>query len=181
MSKNKNLAPLPATDDDETFVKKEYKRPDRKFMTRDTRLMLLGRQDKDETFNLDTYQLNKLSGILERIAVRKKNEKEYDPSLSRNQIRLLQMEEIVVNENEEYKKQRAINSSASERLRYAITGDELLLRQLIFRNGKNVINMRDAYNGRNALHEATAAGHLHIVKMVSHVSHCSLLSLLLQL
>ena len=100
--------------------------------------MLLGRQDKDETFNLDTYQLNKLSGILERIAVRKKNEKEYDPSLSRNQIRLLQMEEIVVNENEEYKKQRAINSSASERLRYAITGDELLLRQLIFLEGQTL-------------------------------------------
>lgn len=163
-----NLSPLPQYDfdDEEAFRPKEYVKPKRKFMAREKRLELLGRNEKDEAFNLDEYQLKKIQGIIERVAVRKKTSKDYDPSLTRGQIRMLQLEEMVVEENETYKKNRATSCGAGPAIRYAITGDEMLLRQMHFRQGLNAIHFRDPYNGRNALHEATGQGHLHIVKMM---------------
>ena len=101
-----NLSPLPQYDfdNDESFRPKEYVKPKRKFMTREKRLEILGRTGMEEVFNLDEYQLKKIQGIIERVAVRKKTSKDYDPSLTRGQIRMLQLEELVVEENETYKK-----------------------------------------------------------------------------
>ena len=160
--------PLPQYDfdDEEAFRPKEYVKPLRKFMSREKRKELLGREEKDEVFNLDEYQLKKIQGIIERVAVRKKTSRDYDPSLTRGQIRMLQLEEMVVEENETYKKHRATSCGAGPAIRYAITGDEMLLRQMHFRQGINAIHFRDPYNGRNAMHEATGQGHLHIVKMM---------------
>ena len=162
--------PLPSkksytNDDGDEFVVKEYVKPKRKFMTRNKRLEILGRDQRDEIFNLDEYQLKKISSIVERVAVRKRTSREYDPSLTRGQIRMLQLEEMVIEENESYKKNRATSCGAGPAIRNAITGDEMLLRQMHHRQGINAIHFRDPYNGRNALHEATGQGHLHIVKM----------------
>ena len=130
-----NLSPLPQYDfdNDESFRPKEYVKPKRKFMTREKRLEILGRTGMEEVFNLDEYQLKKIQGIIERVAVRKKTSKDYDPSLTRGQIRMLQLEEIVVEENETYKKNRATSCGAGPAIRYAIVGDEMLLRQMHFR------------------------------------------------
>lgn len=169
MAAKGNVPPLPRPDgiDEDASVTSggEAKKKQRKFMTKDMRHKLLGRAEGAETFNLDQYQLKKLSMILERVAVRKNHEKAYDPSLSRSQIRLLQLEELVIGENEGYKAKRAENSNAAMGLKLAIMGEEHELRKLIHRQGPGVINNRDIFNGRNPLHEAVGAGHLHIVKM----------------
>jgi len=170
MAAKGNVPPLPHShidDDDDGTVTSgtEAKKKQRNFMTTDMRHKLLGREVGAETFNLDQYQLKKLSMILERVAVRKNHEKAYDPSLSRSQIRLLKLEELVIGENASYKAKRAENSAAAIGLKLAIMGDEHLLRQLIHRQGPRIINNRDIFNGRNPLHEAVGAGHLHIVKM----------------
>jgi hypothetical protein len=167
--KNVNVPPLPAKldlNDENSFKKVEHKKKERAFMTRETRAGLLGRDVEAESYNLDMYQLKKMQGIIERVAVRKRTSKEYDPSLSRGEIRMLQLAEMVVEENETYKKNRATSCGAGPSIRYAITADEMLLRQMHHRQGINAIHFRDPYNGRNALHEAVGQGHLHIVKMM---------------
>jgi hypothetical protein len=173
--KAQSVTPLPGEShdphlndlNDETIWKKvEHQKKPRIFMTREKRSQLLGRAEKAEPYNLDMYQLKKIQGIIERVAVRKKTSRDYDPSLTRSEIRMLQLEEIVVEENETYKKNRATSCGAGPSIRYAITADEMLLRQMHHRQGLNAIHFRDPYNGRNALHEAVGQGHLHIVKMM---------------
>jgi hypothetical protein len=173
----RNVPPLPRASiddpDDSSCSSKEFKRKQRVYMSKETRHKLLGREEGVETFNLDQYQLKKLNQILERVAVRKKHEKEYDPSLTRSQIRMLQLEELVIGENQSYREKRAQNSGAATALKLAIIADELQLRQLIHRNGVRVINNRDIFNGRNPLHEAVGSGHLHIVKMFLDEYRCN--------
>lgn len=173
MERIHSTAPLPPhdvpernLDDASSFRKVEHKKKSRMFMTREKRSQILGRETKAEPYNLDMYQLKKIQGIIERVAVRKKTSRDYDPSLTRSEIRMLQLEEIVVEENETYKKNRATSCGAGPSIRYAITADEMLLRQMHHRQGLNAIHFRDPYNGRNALHEAVGQGHLHIVKMM---------------
>lgn len=174
MSKKGNVPPLPSYDDDDgSVISVEFKRKQRIFMSAEKRHTLLGRVEGSETFNLDQYQLKKLNLILERTAVRKKHSVEYDPSLSRSQIRMLQLEELVIGENAAYKAKRAENSNASVGIKLAILGDELQLRQLIHRQGVRAINSRDIFSGRNPLHEAVASGHLHIVKMFLDEYRCN--------
>ena len=172
MDKAQSVIPLPGErpemdlNDETSFRKIEHKKKSRIFTTREKRLQILGREEKAEPYNLDMYQLKKMQGIIERVAVRKKTSRDYDPSLTRSEIRMLQLEEIVVEENETYKKNRATSCGAGPSIRYAITADEMLLRQMHHRQGVNAIQFRDPYNGRNALHEAVGQGHLHIVKMM---------------
>ena len=167
-----SLPPLPGEDDGEPAIT-ERKKKERVFMSVETRQKLLGRETGSETFNLDQYQLKKLNMIMERVAVRKRRAKVYDPSLSKNEIRLLELEELVIGENKAYKEQRAEKSKASSGLKLAILGDEFGLRQLIHRQGPRVIDNRDIFNGRNPLHEAVATGQLHIVKMFLDEFRCN--------
>ena len=167
-----NAPPLPLPESKESEEGEEgeeeegfRRRKQRTFMSRDMRKSLLGKSSDNESFNLDEYQMKKLNMIVERVAVRKKQAKEWDPSLSSNEIRLLMMEELVIKENEGYRKKRAEAAEAAPGIKYAIVGDELKLRQLIHRRGNQTINNRDISNGRNPLHEAVASGHLHIVRM----------------
>lgn len=175
MSSINNVPPLPEAggEEEEDRTGKEFIKKQRTFMTKEMRHKILGRSDGAETFNLDQYQLKKLNMILERVAVRKKHEKQYDPSLSRAQIRMLELEELVVEENKSYRARRAENSSAALGVKLAILGEELELRKLIHRQGVRAINNRDIFNGRNPLHEAVASGHLHIVKMFLDEYRCN--------
>jgi ankyrin repeat protein len=174
---SKSVPPLPAAssvdDDASVSTAGEHKKKQRVYMSTEKRHSLLGREEGKESFNLDEYQLKKLNLILERVAVRKKHEVEYDPSLSRSQIRLLQLEELIIGENAAYKAKRAENSQATMGIKLAIIGDELQLRQLIHRQGVRAINSRDIFSGRNPLHEAVASGHLHIVKMFLDEYRCN--------
>ena len=151
----------------------EFQRKQRVFMSAETRAKLLERDPNKEAFNLDQYQLKKLNLILERVAVRKKQSKIYDPSLTRSQIRMLELEELVIGENKAYKEKRAENSPAAVAVKLAILADELQLRTLIHRQGVRVINNRDIFSGRNPLHEAVACGHLHIVKIFLDEYRCN--------
>ena len=168
-----NVPPLPQGEGGDEEPGGEAKRKQRVFMSPEVRKKLLNRPQGSESFNLDQYQLRQLNQILERVAIRKKHDKVYDPSLSRNQIRLLELEELIIGENKAYKEKRAENSNASSALKMAILGDEYQLRQIIHRQGTRVIDNRDIFNGRNPLHEAVASGHLHIVKMFLDEYRCN--------
>ena len=121
---------------------------------------------REEPFNLNSYQLKKLQNIMLRVQQRKNHQKVYDPSLSKSEIRLMQMEELIISESENYRRDRVKYSKASDALRFAVMGDEFHLRQEIEIYGKKLLNLRDMFSGRTPLHEAAGSGHLHLVRMM---------------
>lgn len=125
---------------------------------------------RGDDFNLDSGQLKKLTQIMDRVRVRKKQDSKMlnlTKAADRRVMRMRLLEELVVTEDEQFRLTRVVDSRCSDPMRFAIIGDEYRLRQELEVGTQKIVNQREtARGGRTLLHEAVGNGHLHIVRML---------------
>lgn len=117
----------------------------------------------EESWSLDYQGMKKLQKIIKHSQSRKLGIIQ-NRSKSKSEIKVMEIEEMIKAERSEYVKSRLLTKGLRNASRFAVLGDEFSLRQEI-EDGYNV-NIRDGVTGRSLLHEASAAGHYHIVKML---------------
>ena len=116
-----------------------------------------------ESWNLDTVRLKKLQRILKTVQNRKSNQALL-MSKSRAELRLMKLESLVVDKQDEYLRRRLKSSPMTAANRFAIIGDEMQLRQELILG--HPVDKRDPFAGRTVLCDAAASGHGHIVLML---------------
>lgn len=118
-----------------------------------------------EPWNLDTYGLNRLQRIIRNSSIRKLQD---NPNIGKNrfEVRMYKLEQYILSQQAAYLLKRVKLSSISAANRYAIMGEELLLRNELLLG--HPVNQRDFVNGRTILHDAAACGHAHLIHLICH-------------
>ena len=131
----------------------------------------------EEEFNLDTYQLRRLTQIMDRVRVRRKQESKMANLFraeDRKRYRMELLQELVIKADESFRIERIIQSKCSDLMRYTCVGDETRLRQELEVYGKKLVNVRDMkMAGHTLLHEAVGRGHMAIVRMLLSDYHAN--------
>ena len=114
----------------------------------------------EEPWNLDSVRMKKLQRII-RAAEAKKHFDNPNLTKTRQEVRMAEIEKLMVSRKLEYQARRLKLSKMTDGNRFAIIGDEMLLRQEITL-GRGV-NERDPFHGRTLLIDAAASGSLNVV------------------
>lgn len=117
-------------------------------------------QFPEEPWNLDSVRMKKLQRIM-RAAEAKKHFDNPNLTKTRKEVRMAEIEKLMYTRQREYQTRRLKLSRMTDGNRFAIMGDEMLLRQEITL-GRGV-NERDPFHGRTLLIDAAASGSLNVV------------------
>ncbi len=119
-----------------------------------------------EPWNMDTFRFKKLQKVIQHSNIRRNIENPISHLKNRSAVRMYNLEKEMLNQQRFYLQKRLKFMAISDANRYAVMGDELLLRQELILG--HPVDRRDSFNGRAVIHEAASSGHSHLIHTICH-------------
>lgn len=119
-----------------------------------------------EPWNMDTFRFKRLQKVIQHSNIRRNIENPISHLKNRSAVRMYNLEKEMLSQQRFYLQKRLKCIAISDANRYAVMGDELLLRQELILG--HPVDKRDSFNGRAVIHEAASSGHSHLIHTICH-------------